>query len=122
MPVATAVMVVVNVALNLVLIPPLLERGAGIAMLVTEALFAGVALVLAARDAPGVPWGRVFAGPLAAGALMAATAGLLADRPLIAGAAGLVVFGCTLVAIERRTAPADLALLSALLRNSRQAA
>ena len=112
----TAVMVVVNVALNVALIPEFEERGAALAMLATELPFAAIILALAARAAGGVAWGRTAGAPLLAGALMAGVMVALAALPLVAALAGMAVYLTVLIAVERRVSPGDLELLARVLR------
>jgi O-antigen/teichoic acid export membrane protein len=106
-------MTVLNVALNLVLIPELDERGAAIAMLATEAVF----LVLALRMALGtlrapLDWVSMTAAPLTAGLVMGATTLLLRHTPWVALTAGLVVYPLAFVVAERLVSPADLTFVA----------
>lgn len=107
----SAVMVALNIALNVILIPPYEDVGAAIAMLVTEAAFAVAALWVAARAVGGVGWRVVVAGPAVAGTVMGALLVALRDEPLLAGACGVVAYALVLVAWERARNPADLAFV-----------
>ena len=102
-------MTVLNVAVNLALMPGLRERGAAIAMLATEAVFLVLAfrMALVTIDAP-VRWLPMTAAPLLAGALMTAVMLLLRDTPGAALAAGAVVYPAAFVATERLISPDDL--------------
>jgi O-antigen/teichoic acid export membrane protein len=99
--------VVVNVGLNLALIPSLDEAGAATAMLVTSALLAVIVLVRAAEAVGGVPWTRMLAAPLAAAAAMAAPLALI-PWALPALAVGLLAYAGAYVAVERAISPSDL--------------
>jgi O-antigen/teichoic acid export membrane protein len=105
-------MTILNVVLNLALIPGLDERGAAIAMLVTEAAF----LVLALRMAVGtigarLDWLATCAAPLVAGAAMAGATLALRHSPWLALAAGLAVYSAVFVLAERAINPSDLAFV-----------
>ncbi|MDQ3274366.1 MAG: flippase [Actinomycetota bacterium] len=104
----TAPMVAVNVALNLALIPSLEERGAALAMLVTEVLFVAVAIRIAADEVGGLRWASMVGAPVLAGAAMAVVMMLLAALPLAALAAGLLIYAVAFVALERAISPSDL--------------
>lgn len=112
----SAVMVLVNVVLNLALIPPLEEVGAAIAMLVTEVAFVAAAMWVAARAVGGLDWAVVFTGPLVAGAAMAALLVALRDLPVAGVAAGVVAYVALLTAWERARNPADLDFVAQLIR------
>lgn len=108
----TAPMVAVNVALNLALIPSLEDRGAALAMLVTEALFVAVAIRVAADEVGGLRWASLVAAPLLAGGAMAVSMLLLAGLPLVALAAGLLVYAVAFVLLERMISPSDLSFIA----------
>jgi O-antigen/teichoic acid export membrane protein len=112
----TAAMVVVNVVLNVVLIPALEDRGAALAMLATELPFAAIVLVIAQRAAGGVRWGRTATAPIVSGTLMAGAMAVLAGLPLVALIAGAVTYLTALTALERRFSPGDLELLARVLK------
>ena len=102
-------MTVLNIVLNVILIPGLHERGAAIAMLATEAAF----LVLAFRMAlttigAAVRWLPMTAAPLLAGALMVGVMLVLRHTPGAALAAGAAVYPLAFVAAERLISPDDL--------------
>ncbi len=111
--VLTAAMVVLNVALNLVLIPRFMEEGAAAAMLVTEAVFAVGALGLAARRAGRLRWAALLAAPVAGGAGMAVVVGAFRDELVPAAAAGIVGYVLMYAAVERLVDPAELRSLVA---------
>ncbi len=104
-----------NVALNLVLIPPLGLNGAAIAMTVTQVLATAFALGLALRQIGGASPIRMFAAPLAGLAAMAGCAVLLG-----LGAAGLapslVAYAFAFFGVEWLLHRDDLALFWRALR------
>ncbi len=105
----TGGMVVLNVVLNVVLIPPYHEEGAAAAMLVTEVVFAGVAMVFAARAVGGqVHWTATLTSPLVAGVAMGVPLVLLRDSLPLATIAGVAVYASVFVLVERRVSPGDL--------------
>jgi O-antigen/teichoic acid export membrane protein len=109
-------MTALNVALNLVLIPGLDERGAAIAMLVTEAAFLVVAMRMALRAAGARLSASTFAAPLVAGAAMAAATLALRHAPGAALAVGLAVYPAAFVLVERLISPDDLAFVVGVAR------
>jgi O-antigen/teichoic acid export membrane protein len=109
-------MVVLNAGLNLALIPRFADRGAALAMLATEVLLAVVVLFMANRVVGGLPWVRVLASPLLAGALMTGVMAALHANPIAALIMGVVVYVVVLTVIESRVSPDDLAFLMRLLR------
>ena len=111
----TAPMVAINVALNLALIPSLEERGAALAMLVTEALFVAVSIRVAADEVGGLQWGSMVGAPFLAGAAMALPMVLLTGFPLAALAAGLLVYAVAFVLLERAISPSDLSFIAGAL-------
>jgi O-antigen/teichoic acid export membrane protein len=114
-----AAMVSLNLALNLVLIPILAERGAAIAMVAAEITFAAVALTLAHRLVEGAPWVRMLCAPLIGGTLMTAAMLALGGVPLLGVGVGLVLYAATIVVVERRVSPGDLEFLGRVLRRPR---
>jgi O-antigen/teichoic acid export membrane protein len=113
----SAAMTLLNVVLNVALIPGLDERGAAIAMLATEAVFLVLAVRMALRaiDAP-VDWLAISAAPLLAGAAMAATTLALRSVPGAALAAGAAVYAVAFLAIERAVSPDDLSFVTGVVR------
>jgi len=111
----TASMVVVNVILNILLIPPLEDSGAALAMLVTETLFVIVAMRVAVVEVGGIAW-RSTISPLLAGVAMTAPAVLLGGVPLLAFAAAVMVYAAVLVVLERLIDPTDLNFAVGVLR------
>jgi O-antigen/teichoic acid export membrane protein len=108
--------VVVNVGLNLALIPPLDEVGAALAMLVTFAVFATMLFGRSASEAGGLRWGAMLAGPLVAGCAMAAALMPLQRSPVTAAAVSSVVYLVVLYGVERMLNPGDVRFVADLAR------
>jgi O-antigen/teichoic acid export membrane protein len=113
---STAGIVVINVILNLVLIPAWDETGAAVAMLASELAFLAVVGPLAARTVGGVRWLPTVAGPLIAGAVMIPLLFLLDGVPLVAVAVGSVAYLLVLLLVERLVAPRDVELAARMAR------
>ena len=111
--VLTAAVVVLNITLNLVLIPDFAERGAAAAMLASEAVFAVAALILAARRAGRLRFATLLADAVAAGAAMAVAAGAFPEDLVPAAAAGIVGYVLVDAAVERLVDPMELRSLLA---------
>ena len=112
----TGLMVVVNVGLNVALIPPLADTGAALAMLVTEVAFVVVALRLAVRTVGGVDWAPMTAAPTTAGIALSVVMVLLSPLPLVALGLGVVIYVAVFLLLERRVAPEDLRFVGEMLR------
>ena len=109
---STAAIVVVNVVLNVALIPSWDETGAAVAMLVERGRFLCVVVPLAARTVGGVRWLPTITGPLLAGAVMVPLLFLLDGVPLARrrrSARSPTCWSCVLV--ERLVAPRDVELV-----------
>ena len=118
----TGLMVLVNVGLNLALIPAYEEQGAAAAMLVTEAVLVLAVLRLAAPLVGHLPWRPTAAGPLLAGAAMFASL-LVVESPWIpALVLGGFVYVASLVVFERVTCPEDVAFVRRMLGRRRSGA
>jgi O-antigen/teichoic acid export membrane protein len=117
---ASGAMVVLNLVLNLVLIPRWGASGAATAMLVTEAVFVIIVLrfASAAMDA-AVPWWRTLFAPCVATIAMVAVAVALSATFVAALAASVVTYLLVYAAVERIAAPADLAFAIELARRRR---
>ena len=111
-----AVAVGLNIALNLVLIPLLDDRGAAAAMLVTGTIFAGLLLFYAIREVGGVSPIAILAGPVLGGAAMAAAMLPLAGSLLLALLAGGVAYLVVLFLVERAVNPSDVEFIRAMVR------
>ena len=113
----TAAIVVVNVALNIALIPGLDETGAAIAMLASEVALLLIVGPLASRAVGGVRWLRTITGPLVAGAVMIPLLLVLDAVPLLAVAVASVAYLLILAFVERLVAPRDVELVTRLARH-----
>jgi O-antigen/teichoic acid export membrane protein len=110
--VLSGAMTLLNVVLNLALIPGLEERGAAIAMLATEAVFLVLVLAMAVRTlGTGLGWISLAAAPLLGGLAMAAVTLALRDSPVVALAAGMTVYPLAFAIAERLISPSDLAFV-----------
>jgi O-antigen/teichoic acid export membrane protein len=115
---AVGVIVVANVVLNVILIPPYGAEGAALAATLSGLALTLMSLWMTAHVAPGLRPLRAFGGPLAGGLAMAAAV-LATDLPLVPGMAlGAVAYGLSLLAFERLVFPEDLASVRALLRRA----
>ena len=101
LPWATAAVLAVNVALNLVLIPRYSYDGAAAATSVSEALLAGTLVVAVRRIVGPVSLRRIVTGPLAGCAAMVAVALVAGTGALVVVPAGLA-YVAVLLAVERR--------------------
>jgi O-antigen/teichoic acid export membrane protein len=117
----TAAMAVLNVVLNLALIPSLSDRGAAIAMSATEVVYALIALAVAVRLVGGVAWASMLGGPLVASVAMAAAAFAVRHQLVPALAVSLPVYALVLLGVERITSPGDLAFVNRLVRRGLRA-
>jgi O-antigen/teichoic acid export membrane protein len=110
-----AVVVVLNIALNLALIPPLGATGAALAAAISSVALAlmGACPLAGLGVRPSVR--RSFAGPVAAGAAMAAAMLAAPLSPVPDAAFGSAVYLVVLLLVERRLFPDDFALARTLL-------
>jgi O-antigen/teichoic acid export membrane protein len=113
---STAGVVVINVVLNIVLIPTWDETGAAAAMLASEVAFLFVVVPIAARVVGGVRWLATITGPLIAGAVMIPLLFLLDGVPLVAVVAGSAAYLLVLLMVERLVAPRDVELAARMAR------
>jgi O-antigen/teichoic acid export membrane protein len=107
---------VVNLGLNLALVPSLEGKGAAIAMLASETVFLVPTVVLASRTVGAVDWRAVAAAPIAGAAAMSAVMLALQDTLVIALVAGGAAFVAAYALVERLVRPADLAFAVSVLR------
>jgi O-antigen/teichoic acid export membrane protein len=110
------VVAVVNIGLNLALVPSLDDVGAAIAMLASTALYAIIALVAATRLAGGMDLARVAFGSAVGAVAMAAPMLALDDTLVLAAPAGLLTFFAVTAAIERVVDPEAFAYVRRLVR------
>jgi O-antigen/teichoic acid export membrane protein len=104
-----------NVLFNLVVIPRYSLDGAAFSTSLSEGLALVGTLVLARRLIGPIAWGRVLVGPIAAVAPTAAVLLLLRSEPVVAAAAAAAVYLVTLVAVEQKRCPEDVAAFRQLL-------
>jgi len=115
----TAAMAALNIAVNLVLIPLYGAAGAAAAMLATEIVYAAWILRIATRAVGGLRWLPTVVGAGAAGAAMTALALALRGAPVVAAAAGVVVYAVVVLAVERLVNPADVELIRSVVGRRR---
>ena len=108
--------VVVNVAVNLALIPLWDERGAAAAMLITYVGYLVLVVRLAVRYVGMIDFRSVLVPPVVAGAVMALVCVALSSLLIPAVVAGGLVYLLVLVAVERVVAPGDFELLRQMIR------
>jgi O-antigen/teichoic acid export membrane protein len=112
----SGVVLAVNLALNLALIPALADSGAALAMLLTEVVAVVLLLGLALRTVGRLDWPGLLAGPFAGSAAMAAAL-LSVDGPLaITLSVGALAYLLVLVLVELVVSPGDLKLTARVLR------
>jgi O-antigen/teichoic acid export membrane protein len=111
-----AMMALLNIVLNVVLIPLYSDTGAAAAMLATEVVYVVWMLHRARREVGPVEWRPMLSGGVLAGVAMAATALLLQDSLLAAAAIGGLVYLVVLLAVERLVSPLDFAFALNMLR------
>jgi O-antigen/teichoic acid export membrane protein len=105
-----AIVVVLNLALNLALIPPLEATGAALAAALSSVALAVLGAVRISSLTGRLNVLRAFAGPAAGGAVMAAIM-VAVSFPLVAEAAlGTAAYAVVLFLLERRLFPQDLEL------------
>ncbi|MEA2481179.1 MAG: hypothetical protein QOJ07_3101 [Thermoleophilaceae bacterium] len=111
-----AVALVVNIALNLALIPSLGATGAAAAMLATEFAFAVLTLHLSVKAVGAIDPVSTCLGSIVAGAAMAGVMAALAGTLALAIPAGGIAYVVVFALVERRFAPADLEFVTGLVR------
>jgi O-antigen/teichoic acid export membrane protein len=116
----TALIVFVNLVLNLILIPLYNDAGAAIAMLASELLFTVWTMRMAYTAVGGMEWLPTVAGTLAGGACMALAMALLLHLSVpLAVASGVLAYVLALLAVERRVSPGDVELVARMLHRRR---
>jgi O-antigen/teichoic acid export membrane protein len=116
MAVATAGAVILNVVLNVMLIPRLKENGAAAAMLITETAFVVLVVALATRETGRLGLRATLVGPIVAGAAMVGVMFGLEHFLAAALAAGVACYLAVLVVVERLVAPEDVSFVTSLVR------
>ena len=112
----TAAIALINLALNLILIPPYSDAGAAVAMLVSEVLFAAWLLRLAHRVVGGIEWLPTVSGPFTAGVCMAFVAALLHFSLPLALVSGTLAYVLAMLTVERIVSPRDIEDFVRMLR------
>lgn len=114
---AAGLMLVLNVALNVALIPAFDDSGAAAAMLVTEVVFVIIVMTIAIRTIGEAPnWVSMLGAPVAAGIVMAAVEIPLHGRLGLALGAGVVAYWASLAVLERTFSPDDLQFVRDMAR------
>jgi len=113
---AMAVAAVLNLALNLALIPSLEGNGAALAMLISEIVLAFILVAVALRNVGGIRVLPTVAAPMLAGAVMAAVLLPLHNSLLGGVAAGGFAYLVVYVMVERRLSPEDLGAVIRMIR------
>jgi O-antigen/teichoic acid export membrane protein len=112
----SGIMVAVNVALNLLLIPFFTVTGAATAMLATEVIFTVWLGHRALRTVGHIEWSSMLVGPLAASVGMAAVAALLHTNLAAALVAGGFTYLAVLVAVDWLISPRDVVFVAGMVR------
>jgi O-antigen/teichoic acid export membrane protein len=116
------VALVVNVAANLILIPPLGATGAALAALASGVLLAVLGLVFLRVELGPIRLLRSFAGPLVAGGAMALAMVATGQHLVVSLVAGAVAYALVLIAFERVVFRDDFELFASLARRRGPAA
>ena len=115
------VVVAINLALNLALIPPLGATGAALAAAASSIVLAVLGIRRIASLTGRLNMVRAFAGPVLAGAVMAG-AMLASPLPFVPTAVlGVVLYAVVLLVVERRVHPDDFDQLRRLVSSGRRA-
>lgn len=119
-PLISGAALVINVALNVVLIPPLGIDGAAIAMVVAQAVATGMSMWFAIRETGRVSTVRMFLASVAGLAAMAVPA-VLFDGSVVGLLPAMAVFAVVFLAVEWLLHREDLDFFVSALRRRRQA-
>lgn len=106
----------VNVLLNLVLIPRFSLSGAAVSTAIAEGLAAIGAVLIARRLLGSIDWVRALGGPVTAVAFAGGAMWLLRGQLVAAIVVGAAVYVGLLMAVERRRHPDDLASVIDVVR------
>jgi O-antigen/teichoic acid export membrane protein len=112
-------MIVLNVALNVILIPPMGATGAALAALISGVALAALAQVFVGRAVGRVNPVRSLGTPLLAGAASALAIVATGQQLVVSVAVGSLVYLVALIAAERLLYPEDFARFRSLLRHLR---
>ena len=114
------IVVALNLALNLALIPPLGATGAALAAAASSIVLAVLGVRRISSLTGRLNLLRSFAGPVLAGAVMAG-AMLVSPLPFVPTAVlGVVLYAVVLLLVERRVHPDDFDQLRRLVRSGRR--
>ncbi len=105
--VLTGSIALLNIGLNLALIPEFDQDGAAAAMLISELLFALGGLVVAYRQLGGFEWVNALVAPVIAGAAMLTFTEVMQGSAWVVGPAALILYAGVFVAVERVFSPDD---------------
>lgn len=112
-------MIVLNVALNISLIPSMGATGAALAALISGVALAALGQVFVSRAVGRVRPVRSFGTPLLAGAASALAIVATGQHLVVSVALGSLVYAATLIGAERLLYPEDFARFRGLLRHLR---
>ncbi len=113
--VLTGSITLLNIALNLVLIPEFDQDGAAAAMLISEALFAIGGLVIASRRLGGFAWLNAFFAPLTAAAAMLLLTVVAPGPALVVGPLAVILYVAVFLGVERLVSPDDFRFVAELV-------
>jgi O-antigen/teichoic acid export membrane protein len=102
-----AAAMVLNIALNAILIPRYSLDGPAFATSVCEALTGALMLAFALRVSGALDWRAIAVGPVVASALAGGTMAVLHGQVVAAMAASAIVYIGVLMLLERRFHPED---------------
>jgi O-antigen/teichoic acid export membrane protein len=106
---------VVNIVLNVALIPVYAERGAAAAWLASELVFAAVVVLIASRRVGGLHWSSMLATPALAGAVMAGVMLLTRQVEVVSIGVGVVAYVVAFLTLERLISPSDLSFVIGMI-------
>ena len=112
----SGIMVAVNVALNLLLIPLFSVAGAATAMLATEVIFTVWIARRALQMVGHIEWASMLVAPLAAGIGMAIVAAPLHTSLPAAVVAGIFTYLVVLIAVDWLISPRDVLFVAGMVR------
>ena len=107
---------IVNIGLNLVLIPEYSLDGAAFVTSFSQLLCGAIMMTLALRASGRLDVGTILGGPVLASALAAGAMALLYDEILIAVPASVLVYAAALALFERRFHPRDYERVTRFVR------
>jgi O-antigen/teichoic acid export membrane protein len=111
-----AIAAVVNIGLNLALIPSLEESGAALAMLLSLIVYVAIAFTQARIEVGPMNWVSMLAAPAVAATAMAPPLLLLSGVWPVAIAVGAIVYVAVFMAVDRVVDPEDLKFVVDLVK------